>query len=178
MLTSPPNEPVTVDAPVASAATLRVRIATMASTIIELRVTPPWERPDEHGVLARLTIPHASGSKEPSVSARRYQAMDWMEQDPAKEWEGTTTCSVETARAQELLTKVRAVSVALAAHSALGLHETAYRLTIHSGATSCEFSWCGGAAPEWYLLSEIADDVRALAEEKLDTAKPPRPLPA
>jgi hypothetical protein len=104
--------------------------------------------------------------------------MDWMEQDPSKEWEGTMTCSVETARAQDLLSKVRSVSVALSAHSALGLHETAYRLTIHSGATSCEFSWYGGAAPEWHLLSEIADDVRSLAETALKTPPASRPLPA
>lgn len=38
MLTSPPNEPVTVDAPVASAATLRVRIATL---VVRARVLSP-----------------------------------------------------------------------------------------------------------------------------------------
>lgn len=80
-----------------------IKIAGM--TIIELRITPPFERATELGVLARLTIPHGWNFALPTIAARRRHAMDWMEQDPAAEWESVKESTVDPGRAQSLLAK-------------------------------------------------------------------------
>ena len=141
----------------------------MTSTILELRVTPPWER-DIQGVLARLTIPHAFDSKKPSICTRRYQSMDWMEHAPATEWESAKTFPVEPERARELLTKVLAVNVPLTTPSLSGIHVTAYHLKIFSVASCCEFHWYNEPPSQWRCLFEIAEGVRALADEVLGPA--------
>lgn len=98
----------------------------MSSTMVELRVCPPLERPHIVGVLARLTIPHPPTTACAEIRAHQYQALDWMEHEPEATLRSVEPRKVDAERAQAILMQVTAVRTPLVASSELGIHETSY----------------------------------------------------
>jgi hypothetical protein len=140
----------------------------MSATIVELRVTPPFERPHVQGVLVRLSIPDEFTGAIPEIRARRYQAMDWMEHEPEAEFVNTQPRSLSVEHAKAILARVHGAMMPLMHEArAWGIHETAYRLRVSSGASSCEFNWYSELPAEWNALAAVVQEIEARAEEAL-----------
>jgi hypothetical protein len=142
----------------------------MASTIVELTVTPPFERPHVHGVIALLHIANGPTSQKAEIRVRRYQAMDWMELEPGSELKNEMPHPVSANRAQAVLDEILEARLSLNSTSTLGIHETSFRLRVFSGAGFCEFNWWHEAPPEWKVLENIVREIRLMAEEVLNAA--------
>jgi len=97
--------------------------------------------------------------------------MDWMEKDPSDEWDGVAEQSIDAARAQAVHGNLRSARLPPLSSNLLGLHETAYQLKIYYGRGSCEFNWSREPPNEWHALGEVAQEVRAMADEILGVEK-------
>lgn len=138
----------------------------MQSTVIELRVSPPFERPHIQGVLARLLVPHDPTSQEAKIYARPYQAMDWMEFEPGTELKDIKPRSVSSAHAHALIKLLRGVLLPpLVSSGAFGIHETTFRLRVSSSVNSSEYNWSSEPPPEWQVLGDVARQVQEMAQE-------------
>jgi hypothetical protein len=140
----------------------------MSSTMVELRVCPPLERPHIVGVLARLTIPHPPTTACAEIQAHQYQALDWMEHEPEATLRSVEPRKVDAERAQAILMQVTAVRTPLVASSELGIHETSYRLRVWRGASFCEFNWWRELPREWQSLAPIVSGIEEIASEVLN----------
>lgn len=135
----------------------------MQSFIVELRVSPPAERPHLQGVLVQITIRHSAGAIGAEVRARPCQAMDWMEPERESGLIGQEPHPVESMQARALLGRILTISLPLISPSTPGIHETAYRLRVFSGASFCEFNWWHKLPAEWQALEGIVTEIQAIA---------------
>lgn len=142
----------------------------MQSAIIELKVSPPFERPHLQGVLAKLSIVSDSSSIKAEIQARPYQAMGWMEFEPGAEFKGIKPHLVSSDCAQAVLDNVLKIRVPLMSSSLPGIHETSFRLRAFSGASFCEFSWWHEVPAEWQPLEDVVREIQAMANEVLSAA--------
>lgn len=91
--------------------------------------------------------------------------MDWMESEPEAELKDIRPCSISSSRAQALLGRILEIKLPLISPSMFGIHETAYRLRVFSGATHCEFNWSHKVPAEWQALEDVVREIQSMADE-------------
>jgi hypothetical protein len=139
----------------------------LQSLIIQLRVSPPFERPHVEGLLAQVSFQRMPSTVEAQIRARPYHSMDWLEVEPGNELKLVQPVPVDPSRAQGLLSRVAEISLPLLSPSLLGIHETSYQLKLFSGASGCEFNWWHTPPTEWRVLEEIVSEIESIAGEAL-----------
>lgn len=137
----------------------------MRSWIIELSVTPPFERFNQRGVLAHLEISEGSSQGQARLWARSWHGMSWMEEEPPISARVGDPVQIDWVLAKSLLDRATAARPAVVPHGNFGLHWTAYRLKISTGLNSCEFAWADEPPVEWDVLGEVARTLESWGHE-------------
>jgi hypothetical protein len=128
----------------------------MPTWIIELSVTPPFERINQNGLLVHLEVADDNADRQARLWARSWHGMSWMEEVPLLGGRVGNPVQLNWDDAKSLLIKARSAHVVPVCSGTYGLHSTEYRLKISSGLNVCEFAWANQPPSEWAILGEVA----------------------
>ncbi|MYN04734.1 hypothetical protein GTP41_21810 [Pseudoduganella sp. DS3] len=137
----------------------------MKTWIVNLTVSPPFERAHQWGMYLRLELNDSSGSHA-RLWSRRFQGMDWMQEPPLSELRIGNPILLSDQLSQSILETLAQAKLQFAPlEKVASIHPTSYQLQIESGSHSCQFNWFDALPREWYDLSELVRILEALGRE-------------
>lgn len=135
--------------------------------IVQLVVTPPFERPHQQGFIVHVEIAEeASEIRSARLWRRDHQGMDWMQEAPIHDIQQGTPEELPLPVATAILESVRSPSVCVAAKGDFGyIHPTSFQLTIRSGWNACSIGWFHELPQEWTQLQPAVQALEVLGRD-------------